>query len=59
VYEDKCILIIGNEGNGISQEVLDVCSHKVYIPMFGEVESLNASIAGGILMFEMQKSLLS
>jgi len=54
-YDDKSIMIIGNEGNGISKEVLDVVDERVFIPMYGEVESLNASIAGGILMFEMVK----
>ncbi len=51
----KKALIIGNEANGISKELLDVCDKKVYIPMIGEVESLNASIAGGVIMFEMNK----
>jgi TrmH family RNA methyltransferase len=55
-YPDNCVLVIGNEGNGISGEILDRCNHRVYIPMIGDVESLNASIAGGILMFEMQKT---
>lgn len=53
-YPEQAVLVIGNEGNGISKEILDLCHHKVYIPMLGDVESLNASIAGGILMFEMQ-----
>lgn len=55
-YPENAILIIGNEGNGISEEVLKLCDERVYIPMIGDVESLNASIAGGILMFEMQKT---
>lgn len=54
-YDDKSIMIIGNEGNGISKEVLDLVDERVFIPMYGEVDSLNASIAGGILMFEMVK----
>ncbi|MBN2797143.1 MAG: RNA methyltransferase [Clostridia bacterium] len=55
-YPDESVLIIGNEGNGISDEVLELADQRIYIPMIGAVESLNASIAGGILMFEMQKS---
>lgn len=55
-YASDSVLIIGNEGNGISKEVLKLCQHRVYIPMIGDVESLNASIAGGILMFDMQKT---
>lgn len=53
-YQTPFVLVIGNEANGISKEVLDLCEYKVFIPMFGAVESLNASIAGGILMFEMK-----
>lgn len=54
-YENKKALVIGNEANGISNEILEISDEKIYIPMFGAVESLNASIAGGILMFEMNK----
>ncbi len=54
-YNNQSVLIIGNEGNGISKEVLDLVDQRVYIPMHGDVESLNAGIAGGILMFEMVK----
>lgn len=52
-YDLECVLVIGNEGNGISKEVLEKVHERIYIPMKGEVESLNASIAGGILMFEI------
>jgi len=52
-YDSKSLLIIGNEGNGITDEVLKICHERIYIPMKGDVESLNASIAGGILMFEI------
>lgn len=52
-YPEEAILVIGNEAKGISKEVLECCHHKIYIPMAGHVESLNASIAGGILMFAM------
>lgn len=52
-YPDQAVLVIGNEANGISESVLDFCDYKIYIPMIGAVESLNASIAGGILMFAM------
>jgi TrmH family RNA methyltransferase len=55
-FDDNAVLIIGNEGNGITNEVLELASERIYIPMIGAVESLNASIAGGILMFEMQKT---
>lgn len=46
------VLIIGNEGNGISDELQALADIRVNIPMFGKVESLNASIAAAILMYE-------
>lgn len=49
--KDIC-LVIGNEGNGISKEILDLAEIKVRIPMQGSIESLNASVAAGILMYE-------
>lgn len=47
-------LVLGNEGNGASQEVLRLTSQNLYIPMKGRAESLNVAIAGGILMFYLQ-----
>lgn len=45
-------LVIGNEGKGVSAYFLDNSDYKVVIPMKGEVESLNAAVAGSILMYE-------
>ena len=45
-------LIIGNEGDGISRLVSDNCDYMATIPMKGEVNSLNASVAAGIVIFE-------
>lgn len=47
--------VIGNEGNGISKPVIDVCTHKLYIPMKNNAESLNAAVAASIIMWEMVK----
>jgi len=47
------VMLIGNEGNGLSQEVLDCCTDRVSIPMNGRAESLNAACAASILMWEM------
>ncbi len=49
------LMAIGNEGNGLTEELIDVCDHRVTIPMQGNAESLNAAIASGILMWEMMK----
>ena len=46
-------VVIGNEGHGLSREMLEVCCEKVYIPMAGNAESLNASVAASVLMWEM------
>ncbi len=48
-------LIIGNEGNGISDEVKATATHRVKLPMRGGAESLNAAIAAGIMMYDLMK----
>lgn len=53
--EDCSILVIGNEGNGISNETKEVTDEFIKIEMPGNAESLNASIAAGILMYEFTK----
>lgn len=45
-------LVVGNEGNGVKQLTKKLCDGAVSIPMFGEVESLNASVACGIALYE-------
>ena len=49
------IVIIGNEGHGIATEVSDLCSGSVYIPISKKTESLNASVAAAIFMWEQNK----
>ena len=49
---DNIALIIGNEGNGICQELIESSDLRIKIPMHGNIESLNASVAAGILMYE-------
>lgn len=50
-FSDSCAIMIGNEGNGLSDRAVSAASECVYIPMYGEVESLNAAIAAAVLMF--------
>jgi len=50
---NKCALIIGNEGNGMSDVVSDLCDEYLYIKMNDKVESLNAGVATSILLYEM------
>lgn len=54
LYDRKLVLVIGNEGKGMSKSVKDTCDFKVHIPMHGQVQSLNASVAAGILLYEIQ-----
>ncbi|RGT70999.1 TrmH family RNA methyltransferase [Mediterraneibacter massiliensis] len=51
-YRDSCAFLIGNEGNGLKEEVAACADVKVRIPMQGKAESLNAAVASAILMFE-------
>lgn len=51
-YRAGCAFLIGNEGNGLSEEVAACADCKIKIPMCGSAESLNASVAAAVLMFE-------
>jgi TrmH family RNA methyltransferase len=55
---DKICIVIGNEGQGISQEITDASDLNITIKMNGRAESLNASIAAGICIYEIRKKLL-
>ncbi|MFY9781174.1 MAG: 23S rRNA (guanosine(2251)-2'-O)-methyltransferase RlmB [Candidatus Baltobacteraceae bacterium] len=54
-FKRDLVLVIGAEGAGISAVVRKECDFLVRIPMFGELESLNASVAAGILLFEARR----
>ena len=45
-------IVIGNEANGVSEEILKISDKKIKIPMLGKTESLNASVATGIILYE-------
>lgn len=55
----KSIVVIGNEANGVSQEVRDISNEIVKIPMLGKAESLNASVSAAIMMYEYLRQSLS
>lgn len=55
-FTGKTAIVVGNEGDGISDEVLRLCHTKLIIPMPGGAESLNASVAGSILLYEVLRS---
>lgn len=48
----KKVIVIGNEANGVSEEILDYSDEKIKIPMLGKTESLNASVATAVILYE-------
>ncbi len=55
-YSGKIGLVIGNEGSGMSRLVKESCDFNVTIPMYGKVNSLNASVAAGIMIYEVVRN---
>lgn len=54
--DDKpCVLVIGNEGNGLPEHTVSLCKQKTMIPMRSNAESFNAAVAAAILMWELIK----
>ena len=51
-FNEDAAIVIGNEGNGVSAEWLEAADCVLSIPMAGRAESLNAALAGGIIMYE-------
>jgi 23S rRNA (guanosine2251-2'-O)-methyltransferase len=54
-YTSPIAIVIGNEGNGIRQLIKEKCDFLVKIPVYGKVESLNASVAGALVMYEVAR----
>lgn len=52
-------LVIGNEGEGVSRLVKEACDYVASIPMKGDIDSLNASVAAGVMAFEIVRQRLS
>lgn len=55
-FDCPCAIVIGNEGKGIGRLVASKCDGIVSLPMLGKINSLNASVAAGILMYAVVKS---
>ena len=55
-YTNPVCILMGNEYDGISPEYLALCDKEVKIPLVGTIESLNVSVATGIMLFEVVKS---
>lgn len=56
---NKTAIVIGNEANGVSKQILDIADKKAIIPMLGKTESLNASIATGVILYEYVRQKIS
>lgn len=54
-YPQKVVLVLGNEGTGLRKKVREYCDKLIKIPMRGKINSLNVSVAGGILLSEIAK----
>jgi TrmH family RNA methyltransferase len=54
-FTAACALMIGNEGNGLAAEWMEMCDARVTIPCPGDVESLNAAVAGSLLLYEASR----
>ncbi|QDT43090.1 23S rRNA (guanosine-2'-O-)-methyltransferase RlmB [Gimesia alba] len=54
-FKEPTAIIVGNEGSGISQTLLNECTHLVRIPQQGKTESLNVAISAGILLYEASR----
>lgn len=55
-FADKVALVLGSEGKGIRKKVKDNCDILIKIPMYGKINSLNVSVAGGILLAKISES---
>ena len=54
-YREGCAFLIGNEGNGLRNEIAECADCRIRIPMEGKAESLNAAVAASVLMFEVSR----
>jgi len=55
-YQGKAsMLLMGNEQQGLPDELTNICTHLAYIPMDGQADSLNLAIATGIMLFEIRR----
>lgn len=54
-FKEPCTIVLGNEEKGIFPALLKICDEKIKIPMAGDFESLNVSVATGIILYEVMK----
>lgn len=56
-YAKRTMIILGNEGNGVSKEIIEMCDQAITIPMYGDIESLNVSIAAALCMYKVREQI--
>lgn len=56
---NKKVIVVGNEANGVSSEIQEMADEKIKIPMLGKTESLNASVATGVILYEYVRQKIS
>ncbi len=54
-FTEPCAIVMGSEEKGIYPALMKICDEKIKIPMAGEFESLNVSVATGIILYEAMK----
>ncbi|MGK2862904.1 MAG: 23S rRNA (guanosine(2251)-2'-O)-methyltransferase RlmB [Chitinophagaceae bacterium] len=54
-FKEPCAIVLGSEDNGIYPALLKICDEKIKIPMKGDFESLNVSVAAGMVLYEVMK----
>ena len=63
MYEKKlmksCAIVVGSEGPGVRKNISNICSDKITIPQLGKIESLNASVATAIVLYEVLRQRLT
>ena len=56
-YAKRTMVILGNEGNGVSRDIIEMCDQAITIPMYGDIESLNVSIAAALCMYKVREQI--
>lgn len=51
---EEFMIVLGNEGQGVSEEILEAADENLYVPIYGQAESLNVAICAGVLMYHFK-----
>ena len=54
-YTKPTVIVVGNEMSGVSEKIVDISDYQIIIPMYGMVQSLNVSVATGVILYEAQR----